>query len=95
MRVRRRRDGGRGSGLKIPPLCLDDRQLDPRQHRSDYMPSAKKTRDFVFFIRFASMSFWLGSFWKALAFSILSNAIMIIRFGGVPSMAVMLSVLAT
>jgi hypothetical protein len=67
----------------------------PRQYRSDYMPSAKKARDFVFFIRFASMSFWLGSFWKALAFSILSNAIMIIRFGGVPSMAVMLSVLAT
>jgi hypothetical protein len=64
-------------------------------YRDRYMPCTINDRDFVFFARFALISFWPGVSLNALAFSRLSKARMIIRFGGVPSNAVILSVRAT
>ena len=56
------------------------------------IPSTMNERDFVDLARISLTFFWSADAFQACAFSALSNAMMIMRFGGVPSRGVILSV---
>lgn len=59
-----------------------------------YIPSTINARDFVVFMRISLTFFWPGESYQTFAFSVLSNAAMMNRFGKIPSRAVIFVVRA-
>src|ERR1700704_998674 len=81
---------GRKTNPASPQSVLNEKSNDPPADQAGggllcYIPSTMNERDFVALARTSLTFFWSAELFQACAFSGLSKAMMIMRFGGVRS----------